>query len=41
MSGTPGPVPAGATVALTREPGPAPTAPTSDILVKGVVGPSS
>jgi hypothetical protein len=41
MSGTPGPVPAGATVALTREPGPNPTAPTSPILVKGVVGPSS
>ena len=41
MSGTPGPVPAGATVALTREPGPNPTAPTSPILVKGVVGPSA
>jgi anti-sigma factor RsiW len=41
MSGTPGPVPAGATVALTREPGPDPTAPTSAILVKGVVGPST
>jgi hypothetical protein len=41
MGGTPGPVPAGATVALTREPGPDPTVPTSSILVKGVVGPSS
>lgn len=41
MAGTPGPVPAGATVALTREPGPNPTAPTSPILVKGVVGPSA
>ena len=35
MTGTPGPVPAGATVALTREPGPNPTAPTSPILVEG------
>lgn len=41
MSGTPGPVPAGAIVALTREPGPNPTAPSSPILVKGVVGPSA
>jgi anti-sigma factor RsiW len=41
MSGSPGPVPAGATVALTREPGPNPTTPTTPILVKGVVGPSA
>lgn len=41
MSGKPGPVPVGAVVALTREPGPNPTAPTSPILVKGVVGPSA
>jgi anti-sigma factor RsiW len=41
MSGKPGPVPVGATVALTREPGPNPSAPTSPILVKGVVGPSA
>ena len=41
MSGKVLPVPAGATVALTREPGPDPTAPSSPILVKGVVGPSS
>jgi anti-sigma-K factor RskA/putative zinc finger protein len=41
MTGKPGPVPVGATVALTQEPGPNPTAPTSPILVKGVVGPSA
>jgi hypothetical protein len=41
MSGKPGPVPVGATVALTREPGPNPSAPTSPIIVKGVVGPSA
>ena len=41
MNGKPGPVPVGAIVALTREPGPNPTAPTSPILVKGVVGPSA
>jgi hypothetical protein len=41
MSGTPGPLPPGATVALTREPRPNPTAPTLPILVKGVVGPSA
>jgi anti-sigma factor RsiW len=41
MSGTAGPVPAGATVALTREPGPNPTAPSSPILVKGIAGPSA
>lgn len=41
MTGTLGPVPAGAIVALTREPGPNPSAPTTPILVKGVAGPSA
>jgi hypothetical protein len=41
LSGAIGPVPPGATVALTREPTPNPTTPTLPIVSKGVAGTSS
>jgi hypothetical protein len=41
LSGAVGPVPSGATVALTREPAPNPTTPTLPILSKGVTSTSS